>query len=197
MRAAAAADEGTRRPPRSVALLRGVNVGRAKRVAMADLRALFLRLGFDQPRTLLNSGNVVFGSAQAALAPAAAAALIEAALAEQLGLVSRVSVLDAARLDLLVEENPLAAGCADPARLMAFTLAGAREQALLAPLQAQPPAHWGQDRLHLGTVAAYVSCPGGVLDSKLAMTVSKLLGDSSTARNWNTILKLQALTAAA
>ena len=43
-----------------VALLRGINVGRAKRVAMADLRALFEQLGFGDVRTLLNSGNVGF-----------------------------------------------------------------------------------------------------------------------------------------
>lgn len=45
---------------RYVALLRGINVGRAKRVAMADLRALVEGLGFHSVRTLLNSGNVVF-----------------------------------------------------------------------------------------------------------------------------------------
>jgi len=43
-----------------VALIRGINVGKAKRVAMADLRALLVELGYGEPRTLLNSGNVVF-----------------------------------------------------------------------------------------------------------------------------------------
>ncbi len=45
---------------RHVALIRGINVGRAKRVAMADLRALVEGLGYRDVRTLLNSGNVVF-----------------------------------------------------------------------------------------------------------------------------------------
>jgi uncharacterized protein (DUF1697 family) len=45
---------------RRVALLRGINVGRAKRVAMADLRELVESLGYREVRTLLNSGNVVF-----------------------------------------------------------------------------------------------------------------------------------------
>src|SRR5215468_2583220 len=51
-------------PMRYVALLRGVNnAGMARRVAMADLRALFESLGFRDVRTVLNSGNVVFSAA--------------------------------------------------------------------------------------------------------------------------------------
>jgi uncharacterized protein (DUF1697 family) len=57
----------TKRMPRSsgpdaryVALLRGVNVGRAVRIAMADLRALVRRAGYREAATLLNSGNVTF-----------------------------------------------------------------------------------------------------------------------------------------
>jgi len=47
-------------PDIRVALIRGINVGRAKRVAMADLRAVVTDLGYRDVRTLLNSGNVVF-----------------------------------------------------------------------------------------------------------------------------------------
>ena len=57
---------------RQVALLQGINVGRAKRVAMAELRALFAGLGYHDVRTLLNSGNVVF-TAPGEAGPAAAA----------------------------------------------------------------------------------------------------------------------------
>src|SRR5262245_54107358 len=46
--------------PICIALLRGINVGRAKRISMAELKALFEALGFRNVRTLLNSGNVVF-----------------------------------------------------------------------------------------------------------------------------------------
>ena len=45
-----------------IALLRGINVGKAKRVAMAELRALVEKLGYGDVRTLLNSGNVVFST---------------------------------------------------------------------------------------------------------------------------------------
>lgn len=46
--------------PKFVALLRGVNVGRAKRVPMAELRSLLGELGYTSVATLLNSGNAVF-----------------------------------------------------------------------------------------------------------------------------------------
>ena len=45
-------------------LVRGINVGKARRLAMADLRALVEAEGFTDPRTLLNSGNVVFAGAK-------------------------------------------------------------------------------------------------------------------------------------
>ncbi|MFT7628327.1 MAG: hypothetical protein ACI9OS_001986, partial [Ulvibacter sp.] len=43
-----------------IALLRGINVGRYKKVLMADLRALFESLGFKDVKTYIQSGNVVF-----------------------------------------------------------------------------------------------------------------------------------------
>ena len=49
--------------PRYVALFRGINVGKAKRIAMADLRALLEKLGYTDVKTLLNSGNAVFTGA--------------------------------------------------------------------------------------------------------------------------------------
>ena len=50
---------------RHIALLRGINVGRAKRIAMADLRELLASMGYTDVRTLLNSGNVVFSEPRA------------------------------------------------------------------------------------------------------------------------------------
>ncbi len=43
-----------------VALLRGINVGKANRIATADLRGLLTELGYADARTLLNSGNALF-----------------------------------------------------------------------------------------------------------------------------------------
>ena len=69
-----------------VAFLRGINVGRAKRIAMADLRVLLEGLGYTGVRSVLNSGNVVFEAAGTTALEAAAA--IEEALVLKLGAVS-------------------------------------------------------------------------------------------------------------
>src|SRR5439155_16706660 len=105
---------------RYVALIRGINVGRAKRVAMADLRALVEELGYADVRTLLNSGNVVFTARRAASGDAAAR--MEKALAAKLAVSARVAVLTADELAAAVAENPLLDVADDPSRLLLAVL---------------------------------------------------------------------------
>ncbi|MDB5917280.1 MAG: hypothetical protein JWR40_1514 [Massilia sp.] len=178
-----------------IALLRGINVGRAKRIAMADLRTLFEELGFTGVRTVLNSGNVVFGSP--ALTPAAAAKAIEDALVERIGVVSRVTVLSAHELAAVVAGNRLVGLSTDHARLVTFIVSGEEQRELLARLAPLATQDWAPGALAIGERAAYVWCPTGVLDSAAAAAVGKLLGDATTARNWNTLCKLHALCAQA
>jgi uncharacterized protein (DUF1697 family) len=173
---------------RYIALLRGINVGRAKRIAMADLRKLIADLGFDNVRSLLNSGNVVFGGAQ--VDPAEAAAMIEEALVLKLGVASRVTVLEQAQLAAIVADNPLVELASDPARLMVFVVGAAARRQLVAPLTQED---WAPEALALGRHAVYAWCPAGVLASRVVVSLNKLLGDETTARNWSTISKLHAL----
>jgi len=174
--------------PRHVALLRGINVGTAKRVAMADLRALVEGLGFDDVRTLLNSGNVVFRAP--ARAAKGAAARIEKAIAADLGVEARVTVLSGAELDAIVDANTLLDMAKDLSRLLVAVPQNPADRAKLLLLQKQA---WGRDALAVGPRAAYVWCAGGILDSKLAEAVGRALGSGVTSRNWATILKIQAL----
>jgi uncharacterized protein (DUF1697 family) len=174
-----------------IALLRGINVGRAKRIAMADLRILFEELGFTGVRTVLNSGNVVFASSPHT--PAAAAKAIEDALVERIGVVSRVTVLSAGELAAVVAGNPLVGLSTDHARLVTFIVAAEEGPTLLVRLAALATQDWGPGALAIGERAAYVWCPTGVLDSAAAAAAGKLLGDATTARNWNTLCKLHAL----
>ena len=80
-----------------VAFFRGINVGRAKRIAMADLRVLVEGLGHTGVRTVLNSGNVVF--TRPASAKGDPAARIEKAIESKLGVSCAVIALDAAYPD--------------------------------------------------------------------------------------------------
>ena len=172
---------------RCVALLRGINVGRAKRIAMADLRALVAGLGFTDVSTLLNSGNVVFSAPRSNTATAAAA--IETAITQRCGFSSAVVVCTASELDAIIAENPLHEVAVDPARhLVAFV--GARGTLTRAtPLLAQP---WAPEAIAVGRRAAYLWCAGGIADSKLMQAFARATAEGATARNWTTVLKLQA-----
>ena len=174
--------------PRHVALLRGINVGRAKRVAMADLRALVEGLGYRDVRTLLNSGNVVFTvPASSRKGPARR---IENAMTERLGVTARVTVLSAEELAAVVAENPLGRIADDPSRLLVTVLTDPADRKGLFPLARQA---WSPEALGVGTRAAYVWCPKSMIESPLFAAVTRLLGDRATTRNWATITKLHAL----
>ena len=174
---------------RYVALIRGINVGRAKRVAMADLRALVEGLGYGEVRTLLNSGNVVFR------VPAARrgdiGGRIERAITARLGISAGVIVLSAADLAAAVSGNRLGPVAKDPSRLLVTVLKNPADRTRLVPLTRRD---WSPEALSLGARVAYLWCAGGILDSRLAEAVNRALGDAATARNWATMTKLKALT---
>lgn len=171
-----------------IALLRGVNVGKAKRVPMADLCKLVAGLGFEHVRSVLNSGNVVFSGPPTP--PAKVAAAIEELLVLRLGVAASVIVLDKDELASIIAANPLADVASDHARLLAFVFLDPARRDTLAPLLEQD---WSPGAFALGERAAYAWCPSGVLDSPLAAAINKQLGDKTTSRNWNTMTKLYAL----
>ncbi len=174
--------------PTSIALLRGINVGRAKRVAMADLRAMLEGLGFTEVRTLLNSGNAVFTIPAGAIGDPAA--LIEEALASQLHVTARVFVFSAADLRKIVAGQPLPQFAENPSRAMVTFIPKPADLSKLRPLLKQD---WSPEALALGHQAAYAWCPNGLLESPLNTAITRLLKDGGTARNWATVLKLAAL----
>ncbi|MGB6310066.1 MAG: DUF1697 domain-containing protein [Steroidobacteraceae bacterium] len=169
-----------------IALLRGINVGRAKRIAMADLRNLIEGLGHENVRTLLNSGNVLFRCARPNTARLALA--IQAAVLDKCGLSAPVTVLTAATLAAVIRENTLLKIAKDPARhLVAFVA----QPSSLLPLGTLLKESWTPEALAIGSNAAYLWCAGGVLDSKLLQMFARRAGETITTRNWATVLKLQ------
>jgi uncharacterized protein (DUF1697 family) len=173
---------------RRVALIRGINVGRAKRVAMSELRTLVEGLGYSGVQTVLNSGNVVFTAPS--VSPDEATARIEHALETQLDVPARVLALTAAELDEIVCDNPLSRIASDPSRLLVAVLADPADRARLEPLAGQD---WAPEAMALGRRVAYLWCPEGVIASRAMEAVTRTLGDAVTARNWATIMKLHAL----
>ena len=172
---------------RQVAFLRGINVGRAKRVAMADLRKLLGDLGMTEVNTVLNSGNVVFNAGT--VSPADSATQIEEALVLKLGVAARVTVLSHVQFDELMSENTLAPST-DASRLLALVINNPVDVQRIAPLLQQ---QWHPEALVAGKWAAYAWCPDGVLASKVIAALGLLLGDGVTSRNWATMNKLHVM----
>jgi len=178
--------------PSFVALFRGINVGRAKRIAMADLRALLESLDYGDVRSLLNSGNVVFAATKGS-APSHAKA-IRAAVAARLGVDALVIVKSAQEIAAIVAGNTLADSASDASRLL---VAMTQDDKSLAGIQTLAQADWGSEALHLGPHAAYLWCADGILESKAAVALLKGLADQGTTRNWATLEKIAAMLAAA
>ncbi len=178
-----------------VALLRGINVGKAKRLAMSDLRAVAEGLGWTNVATLLATGNLIFtapGLDSANAGPRLSAAL-EKALAGTHGLSTRVVVLSSREVQVVLDEMPFGPEADNPSRLMvaAYVDPGAR-----AKLEGLVGQDWSPGALALGRHAAYMWCPDGILESAVAMAVTRATRDGLTTRNWSTWQKIHRLAAA-
>jgi uncharacterized protein (DUF1697 family) len=173
--------------PTYVALLRGINVGKAKRIPMADLRALLEANGCTDVATLLNSGNAVFEARQA---PSGQwAARLSAAVAERFGSAVPVIVKSARELQAIAADNPWAADAPDHSRLLVAFVQDAASLKGLEPIAARvvPP-----EGFVVGPHAAYLHCVSGILESKAGKALLGPPGQMTTTRNWATLLKLMA-----
>jgi uncharacterized protein (DUF1697 family) len=174
--------------PRYVALFRGINVGKAKRIAMADLRALLEELGFADVRTLLNSGNAVFSAP--ATAGGKLAQRIRTAVAKKLGVDALVIVKSARDVAAIVADNVLGRIATDDSRLLVALTNDARS---IAALKKYLHKDWGEERMHVGRHAAYLWCANGILESRVAEALLSGLAGLGTTRNWATLNKIHVL----
>jgi uncharacterized protein (DUF1697 family) len=175
---------------RYVALLRGVNVGGAKRVPMAEWRALLEAMGGTRVRTLLNSGNAAFW--HPLRTTKMLEAMIHGSLARSLGVEVPVIVKPRNDIAAIVAGNAFADKATDPSRLL---VAITRDAESLAGLAAIAPLVKARERFHLGEHAAYLWCAGGILESAAARALLGKAGREATTRNWATVLKLEELIA--
>jgi uncharacterized protein (DUF1697 family) len=173
-----------------IALLRGINVGGHNLVSMSDLRQLFADLGFPDAKSLLQSGNVVFESPQAA--DAEVERRLEKETAERLGVAADFIVRSAKEWKRIVSRNPFPKEAeTDPGHLIVMFLKSASTTKNLDSLQS---AIRGPETLRGDGKQLYIVYPDGIGRSKLtAALIERKLGTRGTARNWNTILKLAAL----
>ena len=180
--------------PTYVALLRGINVGGHKRVAMSDLRALLKQLGFVDPQSLLQTGNLVFRSN--ARTSGSLERLLKAQAEKRLTLKTDFFVRSAKEWKATVTRNPFReAAERDPSHLVVMFLKDAPATKDVKALQA---AITGPELVRAEGKQAYVVYPSGIGRSRLTNSlIERKLGTRATGRNWNTVLKLDALAESA
>ncbi len=168
---------------RYIALFRGINVGGRNSVPMQALVRIFQDQGYTGIATYIQSGNVVFNAAGES--PAISEKIRKALLTTH-GVDASVVLLDAQTLTAAVDGNPYPRDTGKA--LHFFFLERAADQPNLARLdELKSPS----ERFQLTTRVFYLYAPDGIGRSKLATSVEKCLGVPVTARNWNTVTKLQ------
>ncbi|MDN3247119.1 DUF1697 domain-containing protein [Streptomyces sp. ZSW22] len=179
---------------RYAALLRGINVGGAKKLPMADLRALLEELGHGAVRTHLQSGQAVFASGHGD--EETLAAELAQAVEKRFGFPVDVIVRDHAYLRAVAEACPFPAAELEPKQLHVTYFSAPVDEERFASIDR--PAFLPEE-FRLGDRALYLYAPNGLGRSKLAEALARPRvnkGLIATTRNWNTVTKLVELTAA-
>ncbi|MBI1776610.1 MAG: DUF1697 domain-containing protein [Proteobacteria bacterium] len=172
-----------------VALLRGINVGGRNPVAMSDLRQLAAGLDLEEPRTLLQSGNLVFRSEGRT---AEIARRLEDETKKRLALATTFILRTAKEWATIIARNPLADMAAgDPSHLVVVFL---QEAPTAKAWKALAAAITGPEILSGSGKEAYIAYTAGIGRSRLTIeAIESKLGTRGTGRNWNTVLKLATL----
>jgi uncharacterized protein (DUF1697 family) len=173
-----------------IALLRGINFGGRNKVAMADLKALMVKLGFKDAKSLLQSGNLVFSSDKHTSEELEQ--LLEKETTKRLKVSPDYLVRSADEWRQIVARNPFPKEAVDdPSHLVVMCLKAAPTDGDVDALRA---AIKGPEVVQADGRQLYAVYPAGIGDSKLTNTViESRLKTRGSARNWNTALKLLAL----
>lgn len=180
---------------RVIVLLRAVNVGGCV-LRMADLKHVLAECGCVNAQTLLQSGNAVceVTGRGGSTFNRKLESTIASELQSRLGITSDVFVRTADEWDESIAANPFEEARTDPAHMVLMTL---KEAAPVGALQAVEKAIKGRERVHTHGRSMFIVYPDGIGTSKLSnAAIEKAIGVRGTARNWNTVLRLQALVRA-
>lgn len=182
-----------------VALVRGINIGGKNKVPMAELSEVVTSLGHTGVTTYIQSGNVLFTTAQDDTAKLASA--LEAAITQAFGVKSSVVVLSRDELIRILDTNPYADE-PNPKFVHVVFLndelpAGVLDRIKAA--QSASAAKGSRDTLTAIGAALYLHTPDGFGTSELSQAVFRIIGPpakasvAATARNWSTSTKLLSL----
>ena len=166
---------------KTIVLLRGVNVGGRNKLPMKTFAMALERLGGENVKTYIQSGNAVMDGA-------VGAADVKAALKEHAGVSCHVFTLSAARLKKLAAASPFAREAAASGKSVHLYLLDAKpeKKAIGALAEQKKP----REDFALAGDALYLLTPDGMAKSKIAERIDRVLKVTTTARNWNTVEKL-------
>ncbi len=169
-----------------VAMLRGINVSGHNPIKMPALQAMFEALGHSAVTTYIQSGNVVFTSADDD--PAAVADAIEARITADFGMDVPVILRTGDEMAAVVAGNPYTPPGADLARVYVTFLADPPDPGAVEVLEVIGA---GDDEFAVRGREIYLHCPGGFGRTKLNNALwERRLRMPATTRNWNTVTTL-------
>lgn len=168
-----------------VALVRGINVGTAHRLSMADLRAVFESIGCTDVRTVLQSGNV---ACRATVSETKLVTTANDAFRARFGYGGDIVVRTPAELATLSTRNPYLDGEPDGSKVH---VAFANTAPTKAAIDALDPRHAAPDEFVVDGREVFIQFANGAGRSRLKLA----LGVPLTARNWRTVRRMQALFA--
>ena len=169
-----------------IALLRGINVGGHRSVGMTDLRNFLTELGFDDARSLLQSGNLVFNSK--VRTGAELERFLEGEAHDRLSLEVDFIVRTPDEWKSVIRQNPFRKEAErDPGHLVVMFLKSAPDVDDIVALEADIR---GPEVVRAKGKQAYIYYPNGQGRSKLTHSILEKRLGRGTGRNWNTILKL-------
>ena len=177
--------------PVLISMLRGVNVVGRNKIKMDALRAVYESLKFEDPRTFIQSGNVIFRS-KGKNSPALVKR-IQDAIEGEFGFRPAVIVRTPDELRRAIAGTPFPSHRnLHPSKILVTFLAGEpgpEAQATLLMLKGRHP-----EELHLRGRELYIYFPNGAGQTNLPWSsVEKLLKVTGTARNWNSVTKMLAI----
>ena len=173
-----------------LALLRGINVGTKNRIKMDALQLVFEEIGLDSVQTYIQSGNVLFTSDSE---ETALRERIEGAVFKKFGITAPVILRTAAEMHSVIEKLPFSireiaqaqAANTEGESLYVYLMHELPDPAKIDALQ----QFAGGDRFCEQGRNIYLLLSQSIRNSKLALQIQRL-STATTARNWNTILKL-------
>ena len=152
---------------------------------MGALRETLGGLGYENVRTLLQSGNIVLGSRASA---ERVAGRLSQEISTSAGFEVQVVVRSRDELAEIVARDPFGDIAEDPRRYQVIFLSGEPDPEAIARAAA---ADLAPERFVHIEREIYTWHPEGIQRSKMArLLADDKLGVTGTARNWNTVLKL-------